>query len=39
VFVYHLSPYQFGVVVKGGGEVMIHGITAILDAQPNWVVL
>ncbi len=38
VFVFHLSPYQFGVVVRGGCETMVHCIQATLDAHPNWVV-
>lgn len=37
VFTFHLSPYQFGVIVKKGYEIMIHGIRATLDARPNWV--
>jgi hypothetical protein len=39
VFTSHLSFYQFGVVVKGGCEAMVHGIQVTLDAHPNWVVL
>jgi hypothetical protein len=37
-FAFHLSPYQFGVVVKRGCEAMVYGIWAILDAHHNWVV-
>jgi len=39
VFAIHLSPHQFGVAIKGGYEVMVHGIQATLDVHPNWVVL
>jgi hypothetical protein len=39
VFVFHLSPYQFEVVVGGGYEVVLHGIWATLDAHFDWVVL
>ncbi len=39
VFVFHLSPYQFEVVVGGGYEVVLHGIWATLDAHLDWVVL
>lgn len=35
----HLSPYQFGVMVKGGCEAMVHGIRIILYAHFDWVVL
>jgi hypothetical protein len=38
VFVFHLSPYQFGVAVRRGCEVMIHNIHATLDAHLDWVV-
>jgi hypothetical protein len=38
-FTFHLSPYQFGVVVKKGCEAMVHGIWATLDAHFDWVVL
>jgi hypothetical protein len=39
VFVSHLSPYQFGVAVKKGCEVVVHGIQPTLDAHFNWVLL
>ncbi len=39
VFVFHLSPYQFGVVVKNGCEAVVHGIRATLDGHHDWVVL
>jgi len=35
----HLLLRQFGVVVKGGCEVMVHGIQAILSVHLDWVVL
>lgn len=38
-FAFHLSSYQFGVVVKRGCEAMVYGIRATLDAHPNWVML
>jgi hypothetical protein len=37
-FAFHLSPYQFRVVVKRGCEAMVHDIWVILDAHPDWVV-
>ncbi len=37
VFIFHLSPYQFGVVCKKSYEIMVHGIQATLNAHPNWV--
>jgi len=30
VFTFHLSPYQFGVAIRGGCEAMVHGI------KPLW---
>ncbi len=39
VFAIHLSPHQFGVTIRGGYEVMVHGIHATLDVHSNWVVL
>jgi hypothetical protein len=39
VFTFHLSPYQFWVVVKRGCEVMVHGIRITLYAHFDWVVL
>jgi hypothetical protein len=33
VFASHLSPYQFGVIVRGGCETMVHGIQTILDVN------
>ncbi len=38
-FIFHLSPYQFKVVVKSGCEVVFHGIWATLDGHHDWVVL
>jgi hypothetical protein len=35
VFAFHLSPYQFGVVVKSDCEVMVYGIWATMDAHSN----
>ncbi len=35
----HFSPHQFGVVTKGGYEVVTHDIICILDLHPNCVVL
>ncbi len=35
----HLSPHQFGVIVRGGCEAVVHGIRPTLDAHPDWVVL
>jgi hypothetical protein len=34
-----LLPHQFGVVIKGGCEVMVHGIQVILNVHLDWVVL
>jgi hypothetical protein len=39
VFISHLSPFQFGVVVKKGCEVVVHGIRINFDGHTNWVVL
>jgi hypothetical protein len=39
VFSSHLSPHQFGVVVRGGCETMVHDIQFILDVHHDWVVL
>jgi hypothetical protein len=39
VFSLHFLPHQFGVVVKGEREDVVHGIQTILDIHPNWVVL
>jgi hypothetical protein len=39
VFTFHLSPYQFGVLVKGGFVAMVHDIRITLDAHFDWVVL
>jgi len=39
VITFHLSPYQFGVVVRSGCEAMVYGIWATMDAHSNWVVL
>jgi hypothetical protein len=36
VFTFYLSPYQFGVLVKGGFEAMVHGIRITLDAHFDW---
>jgi hypothetical protein len=30
-FATHFSPHQFGVVIKGGYEVLIHNIKCTLD--------
>ncbi|KAL2634242.1 hypothetical protein R1flu_005721 [Riccia fluitans] len=35
----HFSPLQFGVVMRGGCETIIHGLHATLDLHPDWVVL
>jgi hypothetical protein len=35
MFTFHLSLYQFSLVVIGGCEAMVHGIHATLDAHPN----
>jgi hypothetical protein len=32
-FFFQLLPHQFGVVVKGGCEVLVHGIQAVLDVH------
>ncbi len=34
-FVIHLSSHQFGVVVRGGYETMVHNIQTALDVHPN----
>jgi hypothetical protein len=34
----HFSPHQFGVVTKGGCEIIIDGIKCTLNLHPNWVV-
>jgi hypothetical protein len=38
-FTTHFSPHQFGVTIKGGCEIIIHGIKCTLDLHPIWVVL
>jgi hypothetical protein len=38
-FFVHLSPHQFGVVVKGGCKVVIHNVRVDLDVHLDWVVL
>jgi hypothetical protein len=38
-FVTHFSPHQFGVIIKGGCEIVIHGIRCTLDLHPDWVIL
>jgi len=35
----HFCPHQFGVMTRGGCEIMVHGIRMMLDLHPNWVVL
>jgi len=32
----HLSPHDFGVVIKGCCETMVHGILATLDVHLDW---
>jgi hypothetical protein len=39
MFFFHLLPHQFGGAVTGGCKVVVHGIQAVLDVHPNWVVL
>jgi hypothetical protein len=39
VFSFHLLPHQFGVLVRGGCEVLVHGIQVVLDVHLDWVVL
>ncbi len=34
-----LFPTQIGVAIKGGFEIVIHGITCTLNLHPNWVVV
>lgn len=34
-FVVHLSPHQFGVVIKGGCEGIVHGIQVTLNVHFN----
>jgi hypothetical protein len=38
-FVTHFYANQFEVAIKGGCEIIIHGIICTLDLHPNWVVL
>jgi hypothetical protein len=35
-FTTHFSPHQFGVVIKGGCETIIHGIKCTLDLHLDW---
>ncbi|KAL2611673.1 hypothetical protein R1flu_023365 [Riccia fluitans] len=35
----HFSPLQFDVATHGGCKTIIHGLRAILDLHPDWVVL
>jgi hypothetical protein len=39
VFSFHLSFHQFGVVIKGRCEVVVHIIRVVLNVHPDWVVL
>jgi hypothetical protein len=31
----HLLPHQFGMVVLGGCEVVVHNVQVVLDIHPN----
>ena len=33
-----LSPHQYGVGVRGGCEMVVHGLRAVLDLHPDWIV-
>jgi hypothetical protein len=35
-FSLHLSPHQFNVVIKGGCEVVVHGIRIVLNVHIDW---
>jgi hypothetical protein len=34
-FVEHFSPHQFGVMICGGCETMVHGVQAMLNLFPS----
>ncbi len=38
-FFAHLSPHQFGVVVKGGYKAVVHSVRVDLDVHLDWVLL
>ncbi len=38
-FAAHFSLHQFGVVIKGGYETIVHGIRCTLDLDLDWVIL
>ncbi|KAL2650793.1 hypothetical protein R1flu_018921 [Riccia fluitans] len=35
----HFEPWQFGVATRGGCETIVHGLQAIVDLHPDWMVL
>jgi hypothetical protein len=39
MFFFHLSPYQFGLAIRGGCEAVVHGIQVTSDAHFDWVLL
>jgi hypothetical protein len=34
-FVTHFSSHQFGIAIKGGNEVVVHGIQCVLDLHQD----
>ncbi len=37
MFTTHFSTYQFGVVVRGGCKMVVHGVGVVLNIHVDWV--
>jgi hypothetical protein len=35
----HFNPHQFGVMIHDECKIVVHGVQAMLNLHPNWVVL
>jgi hypothetical protein len=35
----HFGFHQFGIAIRDGCEIMVHGVRMMLDLHPYWVVI